>query len=281
MNDKLLNFTSRKPDIYEQSTSKFWDDEHISKGMLEAHLNPEWDAATRNHKFVSKSVDWIKSIAPPSQYHELLDLGCGPGIYAEKLNQSGYQVTGIDYSKRSLEYARESAEKKNLSIYYRYQDYQDISFNEEYDIITLIYCDFSVLSDGIRKKILENIVRALKPNGKFIVDVSTPKLYEGKKESRDWLYSEGGFWNEKPHLCLNSHYIYEDSRTRLNQTIIVTEDSIECYNIWDHTFTSQELKKDLFEAGFYAIDIYGDVAGASYLPKSNLLCAVATKGRGV
>ena len=35
-----------KPPLYSQSTNKFWDDEHISKGMLEAHLNPNWDAAT-------------------------------------------------------------------------------------------------------------------------------------------------------------------------------------------------------------------------------------------
>ena len=71
MLNKLLNYASNKPKIYEPSTSKFWDDEHISKGMLEAHLNPEWDAATRNHQFITKSVEWIASIANPLQYPEL------------------------------------------------------------------------------------------------------------------------------------------------------------------------------------------------------------------
>lgn len=55
MNKKLLVF-SQKPKLYEASSKKFWNDEHISKGMLEAHLNPIWDAATRNHNFVSKST---------------------------------------------------------------------------------------------------------------------------------------------------------------------------------------------------------------------------------
>lgn len=101
MINKLLIYTSEKPEVYTASTSKFWDDEHISKGMLEAHLNPEWDAATRNHNFVTKSVEWIASIASPVTYPELLDLGCGPGIYAEKFYISGHHVTGMDYSKRS------------------------------------------------------------------------------------------------------------------------------------------------------------------------------------
>ncbi len=72
-----------KPELYQASTSKLWDDEHISKKMLESHLD-EWDAATRPHKFVDKSVDWIVSILPPKKHPKLIDLGCGPGIYAEK-----------------------------------------------------------------------------------------------------------------------------------------------------------------------------------------------------
>lgn len=59
MNKELLNFLKKRPELYEQNVSKLWDDEHISKGMLEAHLNPDLDAATRNYKFVDKSVKWI------------------------------------------------------------------------------------------------------------------------------------------------------------------------------------------------------------------------------
>lgn len=83
-----------KPQLYAPSTNKFWDDKHISKGMLEAHLNPEWEAATRKHEFVDKSVKWISKIVPSSQYKFFLDLGCGPGLYAEQFSNAGYSVTG-------------------------------------------------------------------------------------------------------------------------------------------------------------------------------------------
>lgn len=282
MINKLLIYTSEKPEVYTASTSKFWDDEHISKGMLEAHLNPEWDAATRNHNFVTKFVEWIASIASPVTYPELLDLGCGPGIYAEKFYISGYHVTGMDYSKRSIEYAIDSAKNNNMPIEYIYQNYLDIMYQEKFDVITLIYCDFGVMSNQDRNSLLKRIYQALKPGGIFILDVFTPNQYKGREEPKDWYYSESGFWSEKPHICLNSFYRYDDSNTILDQTVVITEDSIECYNIWDHTFIKEELEEELQKAGFTSLDFYGDVAGDEYKADGNLMCAVAKKkGREV
>lgn len=277
---RLIDYVSKKPEIYEASTSKFWNDEHISKGMLDAHLNPEWDAATRKHTFVAKSAEWIASIASPIQYPELLDLGCGPGLYAERFCQCGYHVTGMDFSFRSIEYAIDSAKKNDMSIQYVQQDYLDMKYQEEYNVITLIYCDFSVLSNHNRSRLLDNIYQALKPGGIFILDVFTPNQYKDRKESRDCYYSQGGFWSEKANLCLNSFYRYDDSNTMLDQTIVITEDSIQCYNIWDHVFTKDELEYDLLKAGFTTVDFYGDVAGDGYRPDGNIMCAVGKKKGG-
>ena len=97
-----------KPPLYAPGTNNLWDDEYISKGMLAAHLDPNGDAATRNHRFVDQSVSWIAEIAPPSRYKFLLDLGCGPG-YMRTVQQAGYAVTGVDFSRRSIAYAKANA----------------------------------------------------------------------------------------------------------------------------------------------------------------------------
>ena len=136
----------QKPDMYAPSTARFWDDNHISKGMLEAHLNLSIDSATRNLDFVQRSVGWISSVAPTEKYPRLLDLGCGPGIYAELFYDAGYQVTGVDLSKRSIEYAQRSAETKGKHITYKICDYLLLNYQNQFDIATLIYCDFGVLS---------------------------------------------------------------------------------------------------------------------------------------
>ena len=95
-----LNKYLKKPHLYAPSTGEFWNDEHISKEMLAAHLNPDLEAATRKHEFLDHSVEWITKIAPPSQYKSLLDLGCGPGLYAERFNKAGYSVERPPLYKR-------------------------------------------------------------------------------------------------------------------------------------------------------------------------------------
>lgn len=86
-----------KPLLYQKTAGAFWNDEHISKQMLKAHLDPEFEGASRKLSFIDKSAAWIKDTIPPASYPLLLDMGCGPGLYAEKFAQYGYKVTGIDF----------------------------------------------------------------------------------------------------------------------------------------------------------------------------------------
>jgi 2-polyprenyl-3-methyl-5-hydroxy-6-metoxy-1,4-benzoquinol methylase len=276
-NQILIDFLKERPRLYEPSTSKFWDDEHISKGMLEAHLNPDWEAATRSHQFVDRSVEWITAITKKKEFLEILDLGCGPGLYAERFFKKGFHVTGIDFSARSVNYAKESAKRQGLVIDYLYKNYLEISYQEQFDAVTLIYCDFGVLSDADRSLLLKKVYRALRPGGTFIFDVFTPKRYENVQETRSFAYHETGFWNKEPHLCIDSLYRYDYCNTFVNQCVVVTKETTHCYNIWEHTFTAQELQQALQQAGFQTLDFYGDAAGAMYSKDGDTICAVACK----
>jgi len=68
------------PSLYTKSEAAFWNHEHISKQMLKAHLEPEFEGASRKLRFIEKSVAWISKTIPPSRFPLLLDLGCGPEI---------------------------------------------------------------------------------------------------------------------------------------------------------------------------------------------------------
>lgn len=277
MYKNLLAHLSEKPSLYAPSTSKFWDDEHISKSMLEAHLNPELEAATRKLDFVRHSADWIADLADPAARPKLLDLGCGPGIYAELFDQLGFQVTGMDLSPGSISYAREHALKKELKIDYLLQNYLELDMEEAFDVITLIYCDFGVLCPMDRSILLHNIHRALKPGGLFLMDAWTPSFYADCKENKEWNYAEGGFWSARPYACLKSFYRYDDCNTFTDQYVIIREDGLDCYNIWNHAFTLEEFRNDLALAGFRQTDFYGNVAGAPYTEDSTSICVAAGK----
>ena len=254
-----------------------WEDDHISKGMLESHLNPDEDGATNNHKFVFKSALWIAELAPPPKFRKLLDLGCGPGIYAERFSKEGYSVTGVDFSKRSIGYAKEQTAINSSGIEYHYQNYLAIDYTEQFDVITLINKDYAVLSIEDRITLLKKVYQALTPGGKFIFDVMTPK--RRKKEICSWHYCENsGFFCDKPHLLLEAVYQYgDDDQTELHKYIVVTEEGVNCYICPNHYFTKELLISEIQPIGFSAFNFYDDVAGSVYSDAGETICGVFTK----
>ncbi len=276
-NNKLLKYLEKRPEIYEVTGEKFWDDPHISKGMLTAHLNPEMESATRKYDFIEKSVSWISEAADGKKGKKLLDLGCGPGIYAELFAKEGFHVTGLDISERSVNYARENTVKNSSNIDYQVKSYLEMEYFEEFDVVTLIYCDFGVLNADERELLLEKIYKALKPGGIFIFDVFSKKEYEIKEESANWSYSNGGYWSENPYACLYSFLRYEESAVFLEQYVVIEEKSIKCYNLWNHAFSVEELQHDLKKPGFSKYEFFGDVSGKNYTGESNIICTIAYK----
>lgn len=277
MNDLFKTITTRPP-LYEPSEKNIWKDAYISKNMLCAHLNENVDAATRKMDFVKKSTAWIADILPPQTYPHLLDLGCGPGVYTELFYRKGYDVSGIDFSARSVAYAKKAARKNKYNIHYVQGDYTKIDFGSCYNLITLIYCDFGVLSGATRKKLLHKIYASLFPKGVFLFDVFTPLRYRGIEEYRKWDVGAKGFWHENLCLTLQSFYRYDKDNTFLNQYVTVTgENAVSFYNVWEHTFTVDELTRDLSEAGFQQIQIFGDVTGKQYQTDDDTICIVAQK----
>ncbi len=261
-----------KPVLWQRSKEPFWDDEHISKGMLEAHLNPDWDAASRKQSFIDSSVKWLTSLIPAGS--KILDLGCGPGLYTRQLSAAGYDVTGMDYSRRSIAYAREQ-DSKTKYIYHNYLEMDEI---EVYDVITLIYCDYAALIPEERKLLLSKVHRALKPNGLFIFDVFTEQTCRGKEEHTSWsYYDKGGFWSEQPHLCLDAEYYYENNTVKLDENIVITENDLRIYLIWNTLYTKETLLKEVTPFGFEMHSIYDDVCGSPYTGQVDTLCPVLRK----
>ena len=185
------------PPVYAPSDVIIWNDEHISSQMLLAHLNPDYEGASRKLSFIEDSVAWIKEIMPCQEYPALLDVGCGPGLYAERFCQAGYQVTGIDYSRRSIAYARCSAKRQGLDITYVCQDYLKMDCENVFACATFIYCDYGVLSTENRSLILQNIYRSLKKGGKLLLDVFSLEMFHDFQEAQTWqVCADGGFWSQ-------------------------------------------------------------------------------------
>jgi len=268
-----------KPPLFEQGTSQMWTDDYISGQMLQAHLDPDTHAASRKPEIIDRSVSWIDAeICGRNTALEILDLGCGPGMYSNRLARLGYKVTGIDFSHRSIGYAQQQAIGENLNVSYFREDYLSFDIPGLYDLMLMIYCDFGVIDDVNREKLLARAYHSLKPGGVFLFDVFHPFKYKNHVNSTSWSAMDSGFWRPGPHLCLNSSYWYEESRVHLDQAIVLDESgTLDIYNIWDRTFTVGELEADLQKHGFDSIEFRSDVTGTGYNPVSDTLCVLARK----
>lgn len=246
---ELIRHTA-KPALYEMGTANFWDDPHMSKLLLEAHLNPNWDAASRKPATIDKTVQWITANFLESN-SAILDLGCGPGLYAERLAQLGHKVTGLDFSRRSIDYAKQSAELKGLAIEYHYQNYLTMDYSEQFDLIILIYCDLGALIKQDREVLMHKMHAALKPGGVLIFDVFTDGFKNAIQEKQRWQLTDNGFWAAGPHCALTQTFHYPEDKVVLNQTIVVREDgSSDVYRIYDNYFSEEDLASIVASAGF-------------------------------
>jgi 2-polyprenyl-3-methyl-5-hydroxy-6-metoxy-1,4-benzoquinol methylase len=119
----LLHTLAERPPLFEPGEALFWNDPHISKQMLAAHLDPEFEGASRPPPVIERTVDWLTTKLGLQPGDRLLDLGCGPGLYCTRFAERGVQVTGVDYSRRSIDYAVAQAQVRDLPIKYLHQDY--------------------------------------------------------------------------------------------------------------------------------------------------------------
>jgi SAM-dependent methyltransferase len=277
MYEEFLFVLRQRPLPYEKSTAAFWNDPHVSKGMLAAHLDPHLQAASREHAFVDRSVNWIASAFPPSRYPKLCDLGCGPGIYAERFCKKGYEVSGVDLSERSINYALHSAKEQGLSIDYRLLNYLTLSDRASYDLMTLIYCDFGVLCKEDRATVLCNAFSALKPGGALLLDAFTAREYKNRREQTSIQVLDEGFWSDEPHAFIHSFFRYDMQRVYCDRYIVLTDACLRHYLIWNHAFDAAELACELNDAGFERVELFGDVAGAPFTNRGRILCALAHK----
>lgn len=274
-NDKLLNYMKQKPDLYEASFSAFWNDEHISKFMLEAHLNPDFGGASRKYGYIQQSVNWIAEYCKDGNGKKLLDLGCGPGIYADLLTDRGFCVTGIDFSERSIKYAKQHAADSHKTIKYCYQNYLEMDYTNEFDVIILIYCDFGVLPPKDRNLLLKKIHQALKTNGILILDGFTALNHFSEKETIE--YQGHGFWSEYAYVAIHRNFIYKDTDNTLEQHVIVTKDDCACYNIWNQLYSKETLENEIRTAGFSDTDYFDNVLGEVFTGQESTICVVAKK----
>ena len=268
-----------RPAPFAPHDAPFWDDPWIARGMLAAHLDPASDAASRRPETIERTVDHLARILPVAAGDRLLDLGCGPGLYAERFAARGVRVTGIDLSANSIAHAVEAAREAGVQIDYRVADYTLDAIGGPYEAAILIYLDFGVLPDAPRDRLLDAVRTGLRPGGAFALDVHAPARHRPPDGGIDMWRSEGGFWRPGPHLVVQTTYRYGVDLD-LAQHAVIEDDRITIYRVWDRAYALADLRALLRRHGLAVEHAWEDLAGTPRRRMSPTLGVVARRARG-
>ncbi len=274
----LIAQNAMKPPLFEPGEPHFWDDPHISKSMLEAHLNPNHDAASRRPEKIDDEVNHLISSGLLKSGYKVLDLGCGPGLYASRMAAKGIKITGIDISENSLNYAIAQASSSRQDINYRRLNFFEMDYSCEFDVVFQAYGEMGTFSDEKRDELLRKIHTALKSGGLLIFDVTAPPSEANTTLQNPWYISDAGFWRPGRHLTLEQHFNYLEDNVHVEQYIVVDDKGITVYRTWIHDYTLESLTPVLEKAGFHIEHTWNDLAGNPY-KKGGEWLAIAAKKR--
>ena len=116
------------------------------------------------HAFIDALISSLR-LEPGAR---VLDLACGRGRYAKYLNSKGFDVTGIDISTNSIEYARKF-EQNGLS--FQIHDMREPLEGAKFDYILNLFTSFGYFRSGEEDKaVLIAALSAMKQNGLLVVD---------------------------------------------------------------------------------------------------------------
>jgi cyclopropane fatty-acyl-phospholipid synthase-like methyltransferase len=209
---------------------------------------------------------------------KIADFGCGPGLYTTRLARRGADVTGIDFSKRSIDHACKTAAVEGLSIRYINESYLELELDDRFDLVMMIMCDFCALSPEQRRTMLRKFHGLLAPGGAVLLDVYSLAAFAGRKEQAtceiDLL---DGFWSPHRYYGFLNIFTYDEEKVALDKYTIVEEARTRTIYNWLQYFSPEALEQELNGCGLDIEKRYADVAGSTYNPEHTEFAVVARK----
>lgn len=164
-----------------------WWEEVFDESYGKHFLEPFEEKAEEEVGFI------VKILALPKRAR-ILDLCCGLGKHSLMLAERGYNITGVDFSKKYIDIARERARKKGVNADFIQGNMKTITFKEEFDAIINMFTSFGFFErDEDNLTVLKNVSNALKSGGKFLIDVINREWIIRHYHERDWREIKEGF----------------------------------------------------------------------------------------
>lgn len=270
MTSDLLDIINRDPapQPWSEGDKIPWNEPGFSSRMLREHLTQDHDAASRRTGTIERHVAFIHDVLLKGQPGRVLDLGCGPGLYSNRLARLGHRCVGIDFSPASIAYAREQAQAEHLECTFVEADLRTATFDPGADVALLLFGECNVFRPEALRDILTKACQALRPGGVLLLEPSTADAVERIGHTpATWSAHEAALFSAKPHLLLHESFWEPTERVATDRWFVIdaATGQVERHAASQRAYTLGEILGLLMSVGFARVEPVADWdAGASF-----------------
>jgi SAM-dependent methyltransferase len=215
-------------------------------------------------------VDQLEALLHMEPPMRILDLPCGHGRHAIELARRGYDVTGIDLASSMLEVARKGALAAGVSVRFLQGDMREPIGEPAFDLVVNLFTSLGYFSDPEDdRKVAESAAAALRPTGRFLVEVINGERVMTNFQEREWFPVGDATVLERRSLDRATRRMTVERTVHRRGSDEVNHHVVRLYG-------ATELASLLKTAGFVRVDLFGDWDGSPATPESLRVLAVAT-----
>jgi SAM-dependent methyltransferase len=278
----LLDLVHRMPEPlpWTEGDNIPWNDPEFSERMLAEHLSQEHDLASRKSETIDEHVDWIFSTVLDGRPGKLLDLGCGPGLYAHRFSARGCECVGMDFSPASIRHAKETAPADDPPCRFVLADLREEAFGIGFDVVMMVYGQFNVFPRHLGMEILSKAHAALAPGGRLLLELqSAAQIQKDGESGPSWYSAPSGLFSDTPHVVLQENFWDAEAAVSTTRFCVIDAETaaVSAYALSNEAYTEAELVDALRAAGFGEVQRFPSLSGKAATGEVDLPVVVARR----
>lgn len=240
-------------------------------GNLEEYVRPDWWRLIFNSLYLKTDGDvvddqnitrheiaFFSEILQIQPDAKVLDLCCGQGRHSLELARRGLKnVEGLDRSHYLIQKGKATAKKENLSVKFREGDARKLPYPPDtFDAVVILgnsFGYFETKHDDL--KVLEEISRILKPDGKILIDVTDGEYLRKNFQPRSWEWI-----GKKQFVCRERSLSKDEDRLISREVITDVEKGVLADQFYaERLYTRASISELIKEAGFSDLAFHGNL----------------------
>lgn len=201
-----------------------------------------------------REVEFIERSLGVARGARILDLGCGDGRHAVELALRGFEVVGLDLSLPMLARAGDHAQARSAKLNFIQGDMRDLRFDAAFDAVYCVGTTFGYFDDDTNVQVLANAARALKPGGRFLLQVCNRDHVLWHQPRSTWFQGDDRQYLE------DTDFNFIKSRLTVKRSWATSAGDQETIEYSIRLYSLHEMGKMFHAAGFRVIEISGQYA---------------------